>query len=266
MLTLDQVSAYFPETVFRKNPHGALVEYLQYEMLDSLFKHKGAVHLSFIGGTAIRVLYQSVRFSEDLDFDGFDLSFGNFEETLAAACRDMEYKGFSIEYRIAARDAFHCYIRFPEILYKTGISVDKGKKILLQVDTEIKQKNYMPQSFLLNKFSVFSRILTAPPPVLLAQKMMAVIYRKREKGRDLYDVSFLMGITRPDFDYIEKCLDATKKEFLQMFTDRLNELDLEFLSRDVEPFLFTPEQKNRVLYFRETWEQDMTQFNLHKDG
>ena len=52
-----------------------LVEYLQYELLDSLFKDAAAAELSFIGGTAIRILHDSPRFSEDLDFDNFGLSF-----------------------------------------------------------------------------------------------------------------------------------------------------------------------------------------------
>ncbi|MCK5725028.1 MAG: nucleotidyl transferase AbiEii/AbiGii toxin family protein, partial [Gammaproteobacteria bacterium] len=99
MLTLEQIREYFPEQMFKRNPRGALVEYLQYELLDSLFKLKEATSLSFIGGTAIRMLQQSPRFSEDLDFDNFGLTFGQFEELLQKACRDMEAKGFLVEYR-----------------------------------------------------------------------------------------------------------------------------------------------------------------------
>lgn len=257
MLTIAQIASYFSEAVFRKNPQGVLVEYLQYELLDSLFKNKAAAHLSFIGGTAVRILHDSIRFSEDLDFDGFDLSFADFEALLKAACRDMEYKGFTIEYRVVERNAFYCYIRFPEMLYKTGISPDKGRKILIQIDTEAKNRYYTPKTLILNRFAVFCRILAAPPPVLLAQKMMAVLFRKREKGRDLFDVSFLLGITTPDFNFVKNSLGVEKKEFLQMFSDRLAALDLEYLARDVEPFLFVPEQKNRVLFFREAWHGEM---------
>ena len=56
MLTIDQIAGYFPGTLFQINPQGTLVEYLQYELLDSLFKHAEAAHLSFIGGIAIRIL------------------------------------------------------------------------------------------------------------------------------------------------------------------------------------------------------------------
>ncbi len=257
MLTIAQIASYFPEAVFRKNPQGVLVEYLQYELLDSLFKNKGAGRLSFIGGTAIRILHDSIRFSEDLDFDGFGLSFEDFEALLLSSCRDMQYKGFAIEYRVVERNAFHCYIRFPEMLYKAGISPDKGRKILIQIDTEAKDRYYAPKTVILNRFAIFCRILAAPPSVLLAQKMMAVLFRKREKGRDLFDVSFLLGTTKPDFDFVEDSLGVTKKKFLQMFTDRLAALDLDYLAKDVEPFLFAPEQKKRVLFFREAWHGEM---------
>ena len=42
-------------------------------------------------------------------------------------------------------------------------------------------------------------------------------------------------------------------EFLRRFNKRVEELDLNFLARDVEPFLFTPEQQERVLTFRDYW-------------
>ena len=254
MLTIEQIAAYFPQAVFRKNPRGALVEYLQYELLDSMFKDPAARYLSFIGGTAVRIVHHSIRFSEDLDFDSFGLSFENFESLLSSACRDMMYKGFVVEYRMVQRGAYHCYIRFPQILYESGISPDKGSKILLQVDTEPKEPVYRPAVIVLNRFSVFRRILAAPPEILLAQKMAAVLYRKREKGRDLFDVSFLAGITIPDFGFIKKCLGMEKDAFIHLFSQRLDELDFDFLGKDVETFLFDPEQKDRVVYFREMWE------------
>ena len=253
MLTVEQIRAYFPEPLFRQNPQAALVEYLQHELLDSVFKESKAAHLCFIGGTAIRILHQSLRFSEDLDFDNFGLSFADFELLLGKACRDMESKGFAVEHRLVESGAYHCHVRFPELLYKTGISPDRGRKILIRVDAEAKERLYTPETTLLNRFGVFRRIINAPAGILLAQKMLTVLFREREKGRDLYDVSFLMGMTKPDYEYVRKTLGADRGEFIRMFAKRLDELDLEYLSRDVEPFLMDPGQKDRVLFFRESW-------------
>jgi predicted nucleotidyltransferase component of viral defense system len=253
VLTIDQISEYFPPDLRRRNPQGVLVEYLQHELLDSIFKKKPAAGLCFIGGTAIRILYQNPRFSEDLDFDNFGLSFKAFEKLLQIACKDMTNKGFVVEYRFVERGAYHCYIKFPDILHQTGISPQSSRKILIRIDTEAKKKHYEPQFYILNRFALYRQIWTAPPSVLLSQKMMTVVERKREKGRDLFDVSYLMGLAEPDFSYIAKCMGCDKKQFLKLFDAKLKELDLKFLAKDVEPFLFSSEHKERIVTFRDYW-------------
>ena len=82
---------------------------------------------------------------------------------------------------------------------------------------------------------------------------MTILYRKREKGRDVYDVSFLMGFAICDFVYIEKILSMDQAEFFRRFDERLGELNLNLLARDVEPFLFASEQQERVTTFRDYW-------------
>lgn len=253
MLTLEQISGQFPLPVRQRNPRGILVEYLQYELLDSLFKNAAAAALSFIGGTAIRILHNSHRFSEDLDFDNFELSFQAFELLLKATCRDMEYKGFVIEYRMVEKGSYHCYIRFPDILQQSGLSPISGQKILIRIDRETKSPTYEPDMVFLNRFGVYRRIPAAPVNILLAQKLLAILYRKRQMGRDIYDASFLMGLGKPDFDYIQKTVDLDKAEFAQSFEEKLKELDLTGLAPEVEPLLFTPEQKNRVSTFGDYW-------------
>jgi predicted nucleotidyltransferase component of viral defense system len=256
MLTLDQISQYLPPVLVNRNPRAAIVEYLQYELLDALFKHKEASALSFIGGTAIRILHNSPRFSEDLDFDNFSLSYADFETLLRRACHEMEYKGFIIELRFVEKGAYHCYIRFPEILRQAGLAATKDQKILIRVDTEAKEKTYEPRSFLLNRFTLYRKVSAAPPAILLSQKMLTMLQRKREKGRDIFDVSFLMGITQPDYEYLRKITSLEKDDFLKAFSNRLDELDFNVLARDVEPFLFDSDQKARVTSFKQYWERN----------
>jgi len=40
-----------------------------------------------------------------------------------------------------------------------------------------------------------------------------------------------------------------------LFDERLKELDLNFLANDVEPFLFSSEDKARLLTFRDYWKR-----------
>jgi len=62
------------------NPRVILTEYLQCEVLDSLFEMSPNLH--FIGGTALRLLHNLPRFSEDLDFDNFNLKQENIAKTI----------------------------------------------------------------------------------------------------------------------------------------------------------------------------------------
>ena len=124
---------------------------------------------------------------------------------------------------------------------------------LARINSEVKEKLYEPEKVCLNKFTVYRQMPAAPAGILLAQKMMTLLYRKREKGRDIYDVSFLMGFAGPDFTYIEKTLELDRAEFLRRFDERIGELDLNLLARDVEPFLFAPEQQERITTFRDYW-------------
>jgi predicted nucleotidyltransferase component of viral defense system len=67
MLELGQIESFYPESyrAFKKN---ILREYLQYKILEILFDSKYANNLVFMGGTSIRIICGSNRFSEYLDF------------------------------------------------------------------------------------------------------------------------------------------------------------------------------------------------------
>jgi len=94
MLTLEQIQKYTTDIKRPGLEKFALVEYLQCEILDSLFRQKKSEKISFIGGTATRIVYGSTRFSEDLDFDNFGLSFTDFDKLISNTRKHLEEKGF----------------------------------------------------------------------------------------------------------------------------------------------------------------------------
>lgn len=114
--------------------------------MESIFKIKESVNLSFMGGTAIRIIYGSYRFSEDLDFDNFGLSFNDFKKIMDLTVKDMSLKGFNVEFRFVEKDTFHCYIKFPSMFYSFGLSDHINEKILIRIDTIKKKKNIKPES------------------------------------------------------------------------------------------------------------------------
>lgn len=250
MLTFSQLRAYYPNSE-QMPAKSILIEYLQHELLDSLYKQEGSQHLSFMGGTALRIVYRGNRFSEDLDFDNFGLSFDEFTELTSAVVKEMELKGFIIEFRFVEKGAYHCYIKFPHILQTAGMSPHATEKILVRIDTVRREKIFTPQVYTLNAFDVYRDILVNPLDILLSQKLLTILERKREKGRDFYDVSFLYGKTQPNTEYIEAITGRSMKDIQDAIIQRCATLNFNTLARDVEPFLMNTDQIQRVKNFQQ---------------
>jgi predicted nucleotidyltransferase component of viral defense system len=77
MLELQEIKRFYPDNLHRFDRF-LLKEYLQYKILEIVFSSIYASKICFIGGTCLRIVHQNLRFSEDLDFDNFNLSFEAF--------------------------------------------------------------------------------------------------------------------------------------------------------------------------------------------
>src|SRR3989338_3684588 len=202
MLTLSQIEEQYPEHL-RPYKRAILREYLQYKMLAIIADSEYAPKLSFLGGTALRIIYNNTRFSEDLDFDNFSLKEGEFEALSRRVQKGLEAEGLKVEISFAGKDAFRCSIRLPNILYGSGLSPHEGEKILMQIDSVAHDFLYTPDKKIMNKFDVFSEVFVTPLDILLSQKIYAAVNRKRAKGRDFFDIVFLLSLTRPNYAYLE---------------------------------------------------------------
>jgi len=91
-----------------------LKEYLQYKILDIIFSSKYGHKLVFMGGTAIRIIYGSDRFSEDLDLDNFNLSQNEFAKLVEYIKVKLEKDGLEVEIKNTFQNVYHCYLKFPK--------------------------------------------------------------------------------------------------------------------------------------------------------
>jgi predicted nucleotidyltransferase component of viral defense system len=73
-----------------------LKEYFQYKILDIIFSSKWAQKLSLIGGTNIRIIHGIERFSEDLDFDTFNLSREEFIDFTNEVIKRIQNDGIEV--------------------------------------------------------------------------------------------------------------------------------------------------------------------------
>ena len=117
--------------------------------------------------------------------------------------------------------------------------------------------NYEPDRIILNKFEVFTTILTTPLPLLLAQKLYAIINRPRKQGRDFFDVVFLMSRgVQPDYKYLNAKVGIHNAVSLKAFIlEECQSLDMEKIAKDVEPFLFDSKEKQKVIQFVDYFRQ-----------
>lgn len=249
MLSLQEIEKYYPENI-KKFKRNLLREYLQYKILQIIFNSKYASKLSFLGGTALRIVHNNSRFSEDLDFDNFGLKENEFREISMIVKKQLELEGYEVEIKNVYKGAYRCYIRIPKLLFDSGLSGYEEEKILIQLDTAPHDFRYEPEKVIINKFDVFTEINITPLDIILAQKFFAIFNRKALKGRDFYDTVFLLSMTKPDYGYLQLKLRIKNGQELK---DKLlaldGKVDFKILAKDVEQFLFNPEDSKKVTLF-----------------
>ena len=144
------------------------------------------------------------------------------------------------------------------MIYSEGLSGYKEEKILIQLDTEPQLFSFIPEKVILNKFDVFTQINITPLDLLLAQKFYTIINRKRNKGRDFFDVVFLLSLIKsPDYNYLwQKIKVNNAKKLKELVLKKCASIDMQQMADDVAPFLFDTSDLNKVKLFTEYLKQE----------
>lgn len=255
MITLSEIKKFYPSEIHRFD-RGLLREYLQYLILSIIFSHKLGNKLSFLGGTCLRIVYGSKRFSEDIDFDNKNLSEEEFKILSDYIKSELEKFGLQIEIQIINKLAFHCKIKFHDLLQTNEITNIKSEKILIQVDTFDQKVNYQTESHILNKFDITKPIITTPKSVILSQKLWTITNREKAKGRDFYDIVFLLQNTKPDHDFLFTKFNLDNITSVKTtILEYIKSLNFEELGNDVRPFLIDEKDINKIEYFNQLFTQ-----------
>src|SRR4030042_6711780 len=106
MLDLQQIKNEYSEQL-QGYERAICREYLQYKILKAIFESKQASMLSFLGGTALRIVHGNSRFSEDIDLDNYGLSWQAFGELIQKGKLFFEREGVLVETSMAAKAALH---------------------------------------------------------------------------------------------------------------------------------------------------------------
>jgi len=114
-------------------------EYLQARILETLQRAGAFVPLAFHGGTALRFLFATPRYSEDLDF-ALERAHDQyaFRAYLQAIERALEAEGYSVALKVNDQRTVHsAFVRFPGLLSDLQLSPhpEEALAIKLEVDT-----------------------------------------------------------------------------------------------------------------------------------
>lgn len=252
MITLDEIRAGYPPQLHDRTSF-LLREYLQYRMLQLIYRTEQSRQLVFLGGTCLRLLHGNQRFSEDLDFDNLGLDQEQFKQLAELVGDGLEREGYTVDVQVRSKTAFRCKVRFPGLLFQQGLSGHAEQSVLIQFDTEPQHYAYAPELRRLDKFDVSFSLPCCSPSLLLAQKCHAILGRPRNKGRDFFDAVFLLGRNvEPDQGYMKERIGSGSREALaEKLIAHCATLDMKQQAEDVRPFLFDAALAERITHFTE---------------
>jgi len=209
-------------------------EYLQLLFLFNLYRQKESEKIYFKGGTAIRLLLNSYRFSEDLDFTSELGDVQKVKQMLITAHKGcaLEAEGITINSWEIKTSSLTARLR-----YTTDIA---PMPLTIHLDISFREKpvsRAVTQIETILPISPYPMVTHMNQEELLAEKVRA--FMTRQKGRDIFDIWFLLskGITLND-KFIRNKMDYYKKEYsLEELKQKLRSFPVKDLKRDLGQFL-----------------------------
>ncbi|MFH1610740.1 MAG: nucleotidyl transferase AbiEii/AbiGii toxin family protein [Patescibacteria group bacterium] len=187
-------------------------EYVQHLFLSYFYQLPDSNRFLFKGGTALRIIYESPRFSEDLDFTGQNI-FSNrvIDDIFIKTIRQLEQLGLNINLDEAkpTSGGYLGVITFKlhgiSDIIKFEVSLRPGKK-KLEVDT------------ISGMFLPAYSLMHLNGKTIVQEKVQAML--TRGKPRDFYDFYFMSKhhelhkyLEKDDFPEIEKAISESQIDF-----------------------------------------------------
>ncbi len=204
---LEKLSRQYQTGVFPN----IIREYFQHVFLGELYKLPNAEKLLFKGGTALRIIYGSPRFSEDLDFSLFGVAQNDIksfvEGLFVHVLAEIERFGIKVElgekigptsggyFGVATFRLFE----YPPVSTEINVSARNSRNVAGEADS------------VANNFVPTYTVIHLPQDELVREKIFDALV-KRKKPRDFYDLYFIMR---------KGILSATQKKQLAEIKDEI---------------------------------------------
>lgn len=225
-------------------------EYLQARILGALQRAGAMLSLAFHGGTALRFLFASARYSEDLDFslernrEQYD-----FHRYLRAVQRELTRENYTIELKVSDKKVVHsAFVRFPGLLYELGLSPHRNAVLAVKLEVDTNPPSGAGLETTIVRRHLTLHLLHHDRASLLAGKLHAILQRPYLKGRDLYDLIWFLSDPDwppPNLTLLNNALrqtgwsgeSLTEENWRIVLSQRLQTIPWTHVIDDVRPFL-----------------------------
>jgi len=225
---------------FKIDQSSIVREYLQLQFLNYLYQEKEAENIFFKGGTAIHLLLNSSRFSEDLDF-----STKLDQQEIKNMIKSVQKK---LNKELPGLTIFLLYQGKKSIRFRLKYSLSDFKyPFIIRLDFSLKEKplDQAVSSPLLTNFPMafFPIINHFSSQEMLVEKIRAFL--ARGKGRDIFDLWFLLEKKVPfKFKLVDQKLKQVGKKFDdQKLTQKIKKYPQKKMEQDLSRFLPQPQRK-----------------------
>lgn len=209
MLNIENLKEFTDR--YQTSQENVVREYCQHLFLSFLYQLPQSERLLFKGGTALRIIFRSPRFSEDLDFTGANISQYEVEELFTNTLANVEKTQVPVTLKEGKNTTggylgifeFSVYDRITEIYFE--VSLRSGKD--LKGTRTVIESEYWPRYTLVH----------LPKEDIVRGKINALL--NRHKPRDFYDYFFLLSGNNPlvketgNLQAVLKLLNETKIDF-----------------------------------------------------
>ncbi len=225
-------------------------EYLQARILGALQRAGAMIPLAFHGGTALRFLYSTARYSEDLDF-ALERRQGRYDlrAYLRAIRSELSTEGYAIELKVNDKKAVHsAFVRFVGLLYELGLSPHQSEVLAVKIEIDTNPPDGAELATTIVRRHITLHLQHHDRASLFAGKLHAILNRPYTKGRDLYDLMWYLSDPdwpAPNLTLLNNALQQTgwtegqltERNWRKILRDRLAGLDWDQALTDVRPFL-----------------------------
>jgi predicted nucleotidyltransferase component of viral defense system len=243
----DLLAQYLEAAKTAEEKLNRLREFLQLTILKIMYDRGILAHLAFVGGTALRIIFNLRRFSEDMNFLLIERKTHNFPKIVSSIENDLGLYGLHAQFTMKSeRTAQNVFFKFSGLLKETGLSALSSQNISIKLEIDINPPlGASIESTLVNRLYVLN-LRHFDLPSSFATKLCACFFRKYIKGRDFYDLLwYLTKNVRPNIPLFNNAVKQIKGEDLglneekikEFILGRIREIDFALVVKDAEKFL-----------------------------